>query len=105
MPLIPHEERELLALAAELRRTDPVLARALGAMPPWPRARRTRLVGLVVLLGGLVAGRVPLAVGLRAGLPWLAGVGAVLICALPFITLYALTRCFPPTTARPHPSR
>lgn len=103
MPLIPHEERELLALAAELRRTDPALARALGATPP--RAWRTRLVGLVVLLGGLVAGLVPLAVGLRTGLPWLAGVGAVLTCALPFITLYALTRCFPPPDGRPHPSR
>lgn len=101
MPLTPAQERELQAVAAELAATDPRLARRLTAAgPAGRRPVVVQLVGMVVLHFGLTVGLVPLAVGLGAGLSWLAGIGAVTTCVLPLLILWVLNRSFPCFVAR-----
>lgn len=96
MPLTPDQERELEALVEELTATDPTLARdpsrpgRPARLPLW-----TELLGLGVLLGWSAVGLAPLALGLALGPPWLAGVGAVTTCGLPFPGLRATFRLFP----------
>lgn len=88
--LTPGQQRELEALASELTTTDPQLARELtGSRPSGRGALRIQLLALCALLGCSAAGLTPLALGLVLGLPWLAGVGAVTTCVLPYAGVWA----------------
>ena len=101
MPLTPDQVRVLEAMADELTATAPELARRLSTPSRPARPGRTQIAGFLVLLVWTAVGLAPLAVGLRLDLGWLAGIGAVTTCALPFAGVWAT---FPTLPALPRPA-
>lgn len=75
MDLTPDQARVLDAIARQLTRDDPALARRLAAPSSPPRSRARELIVLAVLLTEMSLGFIPLACGIAAMSPALVYLG------------------------------
>lgn len=92
MSLSPHQLRALQQIGEHLAISDPWLARQLSGPPQPPTSAARELAVIIVLLGWMALGFVPLALGLAYAHPTLVGVGVLTACLGGPVMIWATLR-------------
>ena len=92
MSLSPHQSRVLQEISDHLAISDPWLARQLTGPAQAPTSTVRELAVIVVLLGWMALGFVPLALGIAYAHPTLVGVGVLTACPGGPVMIWATLR-------------